>query len=375
MSFKTEKFLKSISTITEEKAFETLSSLSEKEIEELCESADSLSSENKQKLLDLLALISDENAETDIKEDDIATDAGQTIKSKTGMMASAVGAMSLMPPNDLSHFLDQALAASQQYSSQIPDDAAAKNAASIAMKGVMKEDLDTHLFTDKDLSEEFKFKVSTLFESAVNARVSLVEAEYAEAYDIAVMENLEYVTEEITEKTDKYLSYVAQEWLTENELQVESGLKEEITSDFMRGLKTLFEEHYIDIPESENNAVELLANKVTELEASLNESIKDNIELNYLLSESAKADILEELTAGLSVVEASSLRSLTESVDFNGNKDEFVSKIKVLKEATSTKKYSASNILTEEFEDEPEAKPMTDRMKAYTDSLSRTKNR
>jgi hypothetical protein len=374
MTVKTTKFLKNFQTLSEDKALEVLASLTEKEIEELCEGADKLDSESKQKLIEMLDSIPDEESE-ELNEDDIETAAGQTIVSKTGMIANAVGAMTMMPINDLSHFLDQALAASQQYSSQIPDDAAAKNMASVAMKGAVKEDLEQNIFSGSDLSEETKFKIATIFEAAVNSRVALIAAQLEESYDEAIEENLAFVTETLEEKTDQYLSYVAEKWLEENELQVETGLREEITSDFMSKLKDLFIESYIDVPESENNAVELLAQKVANLEDELNESIRENIELRGVLNETTKEDIVEELAVGLTISQANSLRSLSESVDFDGDVDEFVNKLTVLKESNFSKTYTPSNILTEEYEAEEEVpqKKLSPDMAAYVATISRSK--
>lgn len=373
MSAKTKKFLRNIETITEDEAITTLASLTEKEIEELCKDAEALDEESREKLLSLLEAVPEE-----LDEDAAETAAGQTIKSKTGMIANAVGAMTMMPPEDLSHFLDQALAASQQYASSIPDDAAAKNAATVAMKGAIKEDLDTAIFGDADLSEELKFKITTLFESAVNARVALKVVELEEQYEEAVMENLEFVTESLTESTDKYLSYVAQEWLKENELQVETGLKEEISSEFIAGLKQLFVEHYIDIPADQEDAVTLLATKVASLEEKLNEAIEENIELKGVLSEATKEDIVNELTEGMTIAQANTLRSLAENVDFDGDVDTFVSKLSVLKESNFTKTYTPSNILTEEFvgeEEETVQKQIAPDMAAYVSALRSSKIR
>ena len=174
MSVKTKKFLKNVGTISEDEALVVLSSLTEAELEELCVDAEKLGEETREKLVALLESLPEEEAEDELTEDNIDTPAGKTIVTKTGMIAGAVSALNDMKPEDLSHFLDQALATSQQYASAIPDGTAAKNMASIAMKGAVKEDLNTEIFAGTELSEELKFKISTLFESAVNARVGQI---------------------------------------------------------------------------------------------------------------------------------------------------------------------------------------------------------
>lgn len=196
---------------------------------------------------------------------------------------------------------------------------------------IMSEHVNV-LLKGENLSEDFREKAETIFESAVNARVEQETTILEEAYDMAVNEAVEDIKAELTEQVNDYLNYVVENWIKENEIAIETGLRTEITEDFISGLKNLFAEHYIDIPEDKTNIVEELGSKVQELEEQLNESIKTQVDLTKQLNESRKFEALVEAFDGLTVTEAEKLRTLAEGVEFT-NSEDFSKKIQTLKES------------------------------------------
>jgi len=199
------------------------------------------------------------------------------------------------------------------------------------MKEKMKEDIDA-LLSGENLSEEFVTKATTIFESAVIARAAEV-IEEAEAELVVQFESaLEQVKEDLAVKVDDYLNYMVEEWMKENELAIEKGLRSEITEDFINGLKDLFTEHYIDIPEEKVDIVEELAEKCNELEISLNEEMNHNIELKKALTEQMKIEAIYTACEGLTQTQVEKLKSLAESIEFTTD-GEFNNKLATLKES------------------------------------------
>ena len=220
----------------------------------------------------------------------------------------------------------------------------------------LKEDIDA-LLQGEDLSEEFVSKATTIFEAAVMSRVE----ELAEEVESQLHEQFEQAVEELKEdfasKIDDYLNYMVEEWMKENELAIESGLRAEIVEDFIGGLKNLFAEHYIDIPEEKVDVVQEMADKVEELEAKLNEEISRSIEFKKEINEHKKVQAVQAVCEGLTQTQVEKLKSLAESVEFTTEED-FTEKVSTLKEA-----YTPSNIKTgeksalEEGVEVPEDKP------------------
>ena len=198
-------------------------------------------------------------------------------------------------------------------------------------KEKMKEDIDA-LLSGENLSEEFVTKASVIFEAAVIARAEEViaeaEAELQEQFQSAVEE----IKEDLAAKVDDYLNYMVEEWVKENELAIETGLRAEITEEFIDGLRNLFVEHYIDIPADKVDVVEELTAKVEELEAGLNEQINRGIELNKELNEQKKIEAIYTACEGLTQTQVEKLKSLAENVEFT-TEEEFVSKLDTLKES------------------------------------------
>ena len=240
-------------------------------------------------------------------------------------------------------------------------------------KEKMKEDLDA-LLGGENLSEEFVTKASTIFEAAVIARAEEVIADA----EIALQEQFETAVEEIKEdlaaKVDDYLNYMVEEWMKENALAIEKGLRAEIVEDFITGLKGLFEEHYIDIPEEKVQVVEELTSKVEELEDALNEQIARGIELTKSLNEQKKIEAIYTACEGLTQTQVEKLKSLAEGVEFT-TEEEFVAKVDVLKESYfKTEVKAADNSAYDEILVEEEKKPVfiDPSMEVYTKAISQT---
>ena len=240
-------------------------------------------------------------------------------------------------------------------------------------KEKMKEDLDA-LLGGENLSEEFVTKASTIFEAAVIARAEEVIADA----EIALQEQFETAVEEIKEdlaaKVDDYLNYMVEEWMKENALAIEKGLRAEIVEDFITGLKGLFEEHYIDIPEEKVQVVEELTSKVEELEDALNEQIARGIELTKSLNEQKKIEAIYTACEGLTQTQVEKLKSLAEGVEFT-TEEEFVAKVDVLKESYfKTEVKAADNSAYDEILVEEEKKQVfiDPSMEVYTKAISQT---
>lgn len=195
----------------------------------------------------------------------------------------------------------------------------------------MQEDIDA-LFAGEELSEEFKQKAKTIFESAVKRKIEEELTAIEEAYANTLEEQIANIHEELSTNVDDYLNYVVENWMSENEVAIEAGLRTELTEDFISNLKSLFEEHYIDIPEEKVSVVEELGNKVEELEAKLNEEIEMNVKLNKMLSESHKVEVLNQMIKGLTDTQADKLKTLAEGVSFD-NIEEYAEKITTLRES------------------------------------------
>ena len=183
------------------------------------------------------------------------------------------------------------------------------------------EDDINALIAGQELSEEFQEKARMIFETAINAKVAVVKEEMEKKYDEALQEGLEASKIELTERVDSYLEYVAGEWLEENSLAVEQGLKAEMSESFLTGMKSLFEEHYVSIPEDKYDVLENMVNKLDDMEEKLNEQIDKNVNLTKRLSESKSDGILSDVSEGLAVTQKDKLASLAESVEFESETD------------------------------------------------------
>ena len=189
-----------------------------------------------------------------------------------------------------------------------------------------KEEIDVSadveaLLQGEELSEEFQEKAKTIFEAAINSKVDAIQKELETVYSEKLAEEIESTKTSLTERVDSYLEYVADEWLHENQLAVDQGLKAEMSESFMTGLKGLFEEHYVSVPEEKYDVLESMVNKLDEMESKLNEQIDKNIALNKRLSESTSDGILSDVSEGLAVTQKEKLASLAESVEFESEEN------------------------------------------------------
>jgi hypothetical protein len=199
------------------------------------------------------------------------------------------------------------------------------------MKKKMKEDIDALFSDDSTISEEFKSKAATIFEARVLDRVQQIEEEVETKYASMLEEAVTEIKADLTTKVDDYLNYVVEQWLADNEIAIESGLRAELTEDFIAGLRNLFAEHYIDVPTEKVDLVDELAGKVEELEGKLNEEIERGVGFAKALVESRKNDITREVCDGLTTTQIEKIKSLAESVEFS-TEDEYKNKIETIRE-------------------------------------------
>ena len=238
------------------------------------------------------------------------------------------------------------------------------------------EDINA-LIAGEELSEEFQEKARTIFETAIKSKVATVKEELQKAYEEVLVEEVEAVKKDLTTRVDSYLEYVADEWVKENQLSVEEGLKAEMTDSFLDGMKKLFEEHYVTIPEDKYDVLESMVDKLDEMESKLNEQIDKNVALNRRLAESVADVIFAEVTEGLALSQKDKLAKLAENVEFD-SEDTYREKLVNLRESyfpsnTSAPKKDDSDTLISEGVEEP-AKQYSTRMDAYLQTLGRVAN-
>jgi hypothetical protein len=197
---------------------------------------------------------------------------------------------------------------------------------------IIDEDVNALLSGEEELSEEFREKAKLVFEAALHAKTKEIQSVMEEHYAAALAEEVEEIKLELTERVDSYLEYVASEWLEENALAVESGLKTEITESFIAGMKGLFEEHYVSMPEEKYDVLESMVEKLDEMETKLNEQIQRNVALNAKLAESAADRVLNQVSEGLALSQKDKFASLAESVEFESEND-YYQKLVTLRES------------------------------------------
>ena len=243
----------------------------------------------------------------------------------------------------------------------------------------VKEDIDA-LVEGEELSEDFKSKASTIFEAAVHQKVMEIAASKVEdmekEYQSELQEEIVSFRDELTDKVDGYLNYVVEEWMKENELALESSLRSEITEEFMGGLKDLFKEHYIEVPDEKVDIVENLFDKVEDLEGQLNDKVQENIKVKNELNEYRKDKILEEVCDDLADTQAEKMKSLVEGVSYEDDSEKFEEKVKTIKENyfpetikqdDNVEQLDSSSKVSEESE-EPK---MNHIMEAYSKAIAR----
>ena len=235
----------------------------------------------------------------------------------------------------------------------------------------IEEDMNA-LFSGEELTEEFQEKAKTIFEAAISAKVAQVAQEMEAKNEERIVEEIETVKSALIERVDSYLEYVADEWLQENELAVEHGLKSEMTESFLSGMKELFEAHYVSIPEDKYDVLESMVEKLDEMETKLNEQIEKNVSLNKRLAESVADGIFEQVSEGLAATQKDKLASLAESVEFE-SEEEYREKLETLKEAYFPTKVSTPRARTESLSEGVDNAPesVSGSMATYLNTLSR----
>ncbi len=199
------------------------------------------------------------------------------------------------------------------------------------IKAQIKEDVASLFADDSSISEDFKSKAATIFEARVFDRVAQIQEQLEAEYAGQLAEAVDTIKAELTEKVDDYLNYVVEQWMDENEIAIESGLRSEITEDFIAGLRNLFAENYINVPEDKVDLVEELASKVEDLENKLNEEIETNVQYKKQLTEAVKVQLVNEVCEGLTATQVEKIKSLAESVEFS-TEEEFKDKLETIRE-------------------------------------------
>ena len=239
----------------------------------------------------------------------------------------------------------------------------------------LSADINAMFADDSTISEEFKSKVSTIFEARISDRVTQIQEEIETRYASMLEEAVESVKSDLTEKVDDYLSYVVEQWMEENQIAIESGLRAELTEDFIGGLRNLFAEHYIDVPAEKVDLVDELAGKVEELESKLNEEIERAVDLKKSLVESRKVEMTREVCEGLTATQVEKIKSLAESVEFS-TEDEYKQKLETIRENyfPSDTKRADEKQLHEELGDADDKKVSADPfVNAVANAISKTK--
>ena len=289
--------------------------------------------------------------------------------SRIEMMTAVMKGMDGMGKKDLTKWFDQTQAQFGPGKDYGVGDKSASNQSSVDMKGgsgpktkdampklSVKEDVE-EMFNGSDLSEEFKEKASTIFEAAVTARIIAESVRLEEEFETKLTEAVAEINEELTEKVNSYLDYVVEQWMEDNAVAIESTLRNELMDEFVEGLKGLFAEHYIDVPQEKVNVIESLAAKVEELESMLDEQISENTEIKRALVDSEKKEVYESFVTDLALSQQDKFAALAESVDFDGDLEVYARKLSYIKEnyfATEKKAPTSTNIEEETFEGESE---------------------
>lgn len=310
-------------------------------------------------------------------------------KSKIEYITSMLGHMHTMKKDDLVKWYNDTMSQFGAGKDYGVGDKSAANQATVDMTGgkgpktkdampklSVKEDVE-EMFAGEELTEEFKEKASTLFEAAVAARITLETARLEEEFDTKLEEAVTEINEELTSKLDSYLDYVVENWMEENEVAIESTLRNELMGEFIDGLKHLFAEHYMDVPEDKIDVIESLASKVEELEGKLNETIEENTEMKKAIVEVERREVLESNLEGLALSQQEKFKALAEGIEFDGDLEAYAKKLSIVKEnyfATEKKAPVATNIVEETFEGEvgTETVSVDPSVNRYVQAISRT---
>ena len=301
---------------------------------------------------------------------------GSTLKQVADVITKNAAKADAMPtgnatPGTLSQGDEVEIEDSQEVVSEDQSEEATEEA--IVDESINIEDDVNALLGGEELSEEFKERAKTIFEAALNSKIKEIQDTLEIQYEQKLNEEKEELKVSLQERVDSYLEYVAEEWMTENQLAIEHGLKTEMTESFLSGMKSLFEEHYVTIPEDKYDVLESMVEKLDDMETKLNEQIDKNIGLNKRLGESVATGILESVSDGLAATQKEKLASLAESVEFE-SEEKYREKLEVLKESyfarttnESAKEISKAQTLSEGVDSTPA--PVSTGMDAYLNAL------
>ena len=307
---------------------------------------------------------------------------GATLKQVADVITKNAAKADAMPtgnatPGTLSQGDEVEIEDSQEVVSEDQSEETTEEA--IVDESINIEDDVNALLGGEELSEEFKEKAKTIFEAALNSKIKEIQDTLEIQYEQKLNEEKEELKVSLQERVDSYLEYVAEEWMTENQLAVEHGLKTEMTESFLSGMKGLFEEHYVTIPEDKYDVLESMVEKLDDMETKLNEQIDKNIGLNKRLGESVASGILESVSDGLAATQKEKLASLAESVEFE-SEEKYREKLGVLKESyfarttnESAKEVSKAQTLSEGVDSTPA--PVSSGMDAYLSALGSFKTK
>jgi len=341
-------------------------------------------------------------SEKDIQEtveqiDEQESSAAATMKpngkaSKTELLATMMRVVGGMKKDDLSAFLDKTLAQVGKEDESVPD-TSAKNQASISAKAAgkpqpeaaqpyasVKEDMDDIFADQEDLSEDFKIRATTLFEAAITNRVALEKAALEEQVEQQVEEQVMSMVDDLNEKVETYIDYVAEKWMEENKLAIETDYRSEVTENFIQGLKGLFEESYIEIPEEKRDLVDELQEQVASMQESLESIESENVRLNSLINEARIEAAFDDVAEGLADTQIEKLRTLAEGMSFE-NAEDYREKLDIVKHQyfneSKSEKQSSTGLIDEETnvgsnDDLSEEAVVPAEMKHYFQAISKT---
>ena len=323
----------------------------------------------------------EEDEEEEEEEEEPAAEAVQIPKTKNQMLKNIYDQVNKMKKSDLSGKYESILKATQEVvkEEEVKEEAETTKIQAISPQEIdqpnVEDDVEALVSGEEGLSEDFKKKASTIFEAAVHAKVVDEVNKRMEEQSKEVDASKDEFQKELTEKVDGYLTYVVEEWMKENELAIERGIRSELVEDFMSGLKTLFTEHYIDLPEEKVDMVDDLFTKVEELEGSLDEKINRGVELQKELAQYKKTDALKSATKDLADTDSEKIEKLAEGIEFE-NTEQYIEKLNVLKESYFPKSDAVTSEITEtdetiEVQGEETPEKLDESMAHYTSAIRR----
>ena len=323
----------------------------------------------------------EEDEEEEEEEEEPAAEAVQIPKTKNQMLKNIYDQVNKMKKSDLSGKYESILKATQEVvkEDEVKEEAETTKIQAISPQEIdppnVQDDVEALVSGEEGLSEDFKKKASTIFEAAVHAKVVDEVNKRMEEQSKEVDASKDEFQKELTEKVDGYLTYVVEEWMKENELAIERGIRSELVEDFMSGLKTLFTEHYIDLPEEKVDMVDDLFTKVEELEGSLDEEINRGVELQKELAQYKKTDALKSATKDLADTDSEKIEKLAEGIEFE-NTEQYIEKLNVLKESYFPKSDAVTSEITEtdetiEVQSEETPEKLDESMEHYTSAIRR----